>query len=78
MYPRKDIFIRFLVLYIRNLLMMTSRSEPVAKRTVNTKNLELPSAIQLLCEKGRLRSRNTMENSAAKVTVYTSWFLPLR
>ena len=68
-YPRKVMLMTFLVLYIRNLLSATKAREPVAKRTVKTKNRELPRAIQLLCEKGRLKSRNTMENNAAKVTV---------
>ncbi len=55
-----------------NLLRITIISEPRAKSTVKTKNLEFPSAIQLLCENGRLTKRNTMENNAVNVTVYIS------
>lgn len=60
------------------LLKATSNKEPVAKRTVNKKNRELPRAIQLLWEKGRLRSKNTIENNAANVTVLINWFFPLK
>ena len=54
---------------MRYLLKDSRRSEPVVKSKVKTKNRELPRAIQLLWENGRARSRNTMENNAANVTV---------
>ena len=63
------IFSLFRVLYMMNLLSMTIRREPKAKSTVKTKNRELPNAIQLLCENGRLTKRKTMENNAVNVTV---------
>ena len=63
----------FRVLYIVTLLTMRMASEMEANRAVNPKKVLFPRRNQALLEKGMLTSRNRTENSAANVTVPSSW-----